>query len=116
MKLLKTLCKVHAPSGNEIAIKKFILNYIHENQNNWKVKPEIIIGDEILSGKRKDKHLTHLIETLKKHNFHISRADYISDDTAEIKKTLEDNGFSNINIINMTFGISSIFSGKKNEQ
>ena len=49
----------------------------------------LIIGDEILSGKRKDKHLTHLIETLKKHNFHISRADYISDDTEEIKKTLE---------------------------
>ena len=56
------------------------------------VKKEIhalIIGDEILSGKRKDKHLTNLIETLKKHNFHISRADYISDDTEEIKKTLE---------------------------
>ena len=56
------------------------------------VKKEIhalIIGDEILSGKRKDKHLTHLIETLKKHNFHLSRADYISDDTQEIKKTLE---------------------------
>ena len=56
------------------------------------VKKEIhalIIGDEILSGKRKDKHLIHLIETLKKHNFHISRADYISDDTEEIKKTLE---------------------------
>ena len=40
-------------------------------------------------GKRKDKHLTHLIETLKKYNFHISRADYISDDTEEIKKTLD---------------------------
>ena len=56
------------------------------------IKKEIhalIIGDEILSGKRKDKHLTHLIEVLKKHNFHISRADYISDDTQEIKKTLE---------------------------
>jgi len=56
------------------------------------IKKEIhalIIGDEILSGKRKDKHLTHLIEALKRHNFHISRADYISDDTQEIKKTLE---------------------------
>ena len=56
------------------------------------IKKEIhalIIGDEILSGKRKDKHLTHLIEALKKNNFQISRADYISDDTEEIKKTLE---------------------------
>ena len=63
-----------------------------ENKMTESVKKEIhalIIGDEILSGKRKDKHLTHLIETLKKHNFHISRADYISDDTEEIKKTLE---------------------------
>mgnify|MGYP001591788657 FL=1 len=63
-----------------------------ENKMTKSVKKEIhalIIGDEILSGKRKDKHLTHLIETLKKHNFHISRADYISDDTEEIKKTLE---------------------------
>jgi len=63
-----------------------------ESKMTESVKKEIhalIIGDEILSGKRKDKHLTHLIETLKKHNFHISRADYISDDTEEIKKTLE---------------------------
>ena len=63
-----------------------------ENKMTKSVKKEIhalIIGDEILSGKRKDKHLTHLIETLKKYNFHISRADYISDDTKEIKKTLE---------------------------
>ena len=63
-----------------------------ENKMTKSLKKEIhalIIGDEILSGKRKDKHLTHLIETLKKHNFHLSRADYISDDTQEIKKTLE---------------------------
>ena len=58
-------------------------------ENKKKEIHALIIGDEILSGKRKDKHLTHLIEALKKHNFHISRADYISDDTQEIKKTLE---------------------------
>ena len=34
----------------------------------------------------------------------------------EIKKTLEDNNFSNVDIIDMTFGISSIFSGQKNEK
>ena len=34
----------------------------------------------------------------------------------EIKKTLENNNFSNIDIIDMTFGISSIFSGQKNEK
>ena len=58
-------------------------------KNKKKEIHALIIGDEILSGKRKDKHLTYLIETLKKHNLQISRADYISDDTKEIKKTLE---------------------------
>tara|TARA_B100000768_G_scaffold38599_1_gene37355 strand:+ start:453 stop:1220 length:768 start_codon:yes stop_codon:yes gene_type:complete len=65
---------------------------ILEKKMTESIKKEIhalIIGDEILSGKRKDKHLTHLIEALKKNNFQISRADYISDDTEEIKKTLE---------------------------
>ena len=33
-----------------------------------------------------------------------------------IKNTLEHNGFSNIGIVDMTFGISSIFSGQKNEE
>jgi len=58
-------------------------------ENKKKEIHALIIGDEILSGKRKDKHLTHLIDTLNKHNLQISRADYISDDIQEIKKTLE---------------------------
>ena len=33
---------------------------------------------------------------------------------SKIVKTLENNNFSNIKITNMTFGISSIFSGEKN--
>ena len=49
-----------------------------EDKMTKSVKKEVhalIIGDEILSGKRKDKHLTHLIETLKKHYFQLARAD-----------------------------------------
>jgi putative aminopeptidase FrvX len=45
-KLLKNLCEVHAPSGNEIAMKEFLLEYIQKNKKKWKVKPEIIEGDE----------------------------------------------------------------------
>jgi putative aminopeptidase FrvX len=45
-KLLKQLCEVHAPSGNEIAMKKFLLEYIQKNKKKWKVKPEIIEGDD----------------------------------------------------------------------
>lgn len=39
MELLKQMCEVHAPAGEELAMKEFLLNYINENQNSWKVKP-----------------------------------------------------------------------------
>ena len=47
MKLLKELCKVHAPSGNEGAMKKFLIEYINNNKEKWSVQPEIITGDFI---------------------------------------------------------------------
>ena len=47
MKLLKELCQVHAPSGNELKMKEFILKYIDENSKKWNVQPEIIQGNEL---------------------------------------------------------------------
>ena len=44
--LLKTLCQIHAPSGNEVAMKEFLLNYVEANSAKWKTKPEVIFGDE----------------------------------------------------------------------
>jgi len=44
--LLKTMCAIHAPSGNEVAMKDFLLDYIKSNQKNWKYKPKIIFGKE----------------------------------------------------------------------
>ena len=46
MSLLKTLCGIHAPSGNEGAIQQFLIQYIESMQSTWKVKPEIIYGEE----------------------------------------------------------------------
>ena len=46
MKLLKQLCQVHAPSGNEVAMKDFLLQYINKEKKNWKTQPEIYYGDE----------------------------------------------------------------------
>lgn len=43
--LLKTLCGIHAPSGNETAMKSFLLDYVRDNQHKWKVKPEIHEGE-----------------------------------------------------------------------
>ena len=47
MELLKELCEIHAPSGNEELMKKFLLHYINENKKNWLTQPEVITGDFI---------------------------------------------------------------------
>ena len=46
MKLLKKLCSIHAPSGEENNISEFIIQYVNSNMQNWKVKPKIYRGDE----------------------------------------------------------------------
>ena len=43
--LLHTLCEIHAPSGNEGAMKEFLLAYVKENQDKWLQKPEVICGE-----------------------------------------------------------------------
>jgi putative aminopeptidase FrvX len=47
MELLKQMCSIHAPSGNEGNMKEFILDYLKENNKNFKVNPQIIHGEEI---------------------------------------------------------------------
>ena len=44
MELLKKMCEIHAPSGEEIRMKKFILKHIEENKNNWKTQPKLHYG------------------------------------------------------------------------
>ena len=44
MELLKEMCQIHAPSGNEIKMTEFVLNYIAKNKKNWKVKPQVFSG------------------------------------------------------------------------
>ncbi len=51
-----------------------------------------IIGDEILSGKRQDQHLLHLIQTLRRRGLALAWALYIGDDrsrlTAELRRSM----------------------------
>ncbi len=42
--LVKTMCAIHAPSGNEVNMKEFVLNYIEKNKKNWKHQPKVIHG------------------------------------------------------------------------
>ncbi len=46
LQLLKKLCAVQAPSGNEHQMKEFLLSYIHQNKKKWKVQPQIIEGED----------------------------------------------------------------------
>ena len=48
----------------------------------------IIIGDEILSGKRQDKHLPKVIELLAQRGLALSWARYVGDDRARITEAL----------------------------
>src|SRR4051812_18156415 len=50
----------------------------------------LIIGDEILSGKRQDKHLAHVIDTLRRRGLRLAWARYEGDDRARLTATLRD--------------------------
>jgi len=43
--LLNTLCGIHAPSGNEVGMKDFILSYVEKHAADWKVQPEAHHGE-----------------------------------------------------------------------
>lgn len=46
MKLLKQLCEIHAPSGNEVKMRDFILKYVNKESKKWKVKPDVFHGED----------------------------------------------------------------------
>ena len=45
MELLKKMCNIHAPSGEEFTMSQFILDHIKENQHEWKSQPTLHFGD-----------------------------------------------------------------------
>jgi len=51
----------------------------------------LIIGDEILSGKRADKHLAHVIATLAARGLSLDYAQYLGDDRARLTEVLRGN-------------------------
>ncbi len=66
----------------------------------------IIIGDEILSGKRIDKHLPKVVELLAARGLQLDWAEYIGDDRARIVATLR-RSFSSGDIVFSTGGIGA---------
>lgn len=44
--LLRALCAVHAPSGDETAMKDFLLEHIQKEKKSWQHQPEIFHGED----------------------------------------------------------------------
>ncbi|QWE17874.1 competence/damage-inducible protein A [Polynucleobacter corsicus] len=66
----------------------------------------IVIGDEILSGRRQDKHLSKLIELLNERGLSLSWAKYVADDPEQITATLKDT-FASGDVVFSTGGIGA---------
>lgn len=66
----------------------------------------IVLGDEILSGKRADKHLAHTIGLLGARGLQLDYAHFVGDDPARITQTLKD-GFASGDVIFSTGGIGA---------
>lgn len=66
----------------------------------------IVIGDEILSGKRADKHLPKLIELLGERGLHLGWAEYVGDDRDRITAALK-KAFASRDVVFSTGGIGA---------
>lgn len=66
----------------------------------------IIVGDEILSGKRADKHLVKVIELLKARGLSLTQAEYVGDDPDRITTLLE-RAFASGDVVFSTGGIGA---------
>jgi len=67
------------------------MTHTHHNPQASEVRPEfglIIVGDEILSGKRADKHMPKMIELLSARGLSLDWADYVGDSPERITRTL----------------------------
>lgn len=63
---LHEMCQIHAPSGSEFLMTEFVLEFIEQNKKNWKVQPEILVGNDfqdsiiLIFGKPKTAIFAHL--------------------------------------------------------
>lgn len=48
----------------------------------------LIVGDETLSGKRQDKHLSHVMQTLQMRNMQLHSVNYVGDDLEQLSRHL----------------------------
>ncbi len=66
----------------------------------------VVVGDEIMSGKRADKHLPKVIELLGARGLQLGYAEYVGDDPERITRTLE-RAFASGDVVFSTGGIGA---------
>jgi molybdopterin-biosynthesis enzyme MoeA-like protein len=66
----------------------------------------IVVGDEILSGKRQDKHMSKMIELLNERGLSLHQVEYVGDDREAITATLK-RSFATNDVVFSTGGIGS---------
>ena len=45
--VLKEMCRIHAPSGNESAMTQYLLDHIEAQKKHWKVQPQRLSGNDL---------------------------------------------------------------------
>jgi molybdopterin-biosynthesis enzyme MoeA-like protein len=85
------------------AIKKVEIDLSNKTQRRFGL---IVIGDEILSGRRQDKHMSKLIELLNERGLSLSWAKYVADDPVQIAATLKES-FASGDVVFSTGGIGA---------
>ncbi len=66
----------------------------------------VVIGDEILSGRRNDKHMSKMIELLNERGLQLAWARYVADDPEQITQTLRET-FASGDVVFSTGGIGA---------
>lgn len=66
----------------------------------------IVIGDEILSGRRQDKHMSKMIELLNERGLSLAWAKYVADNPEQITATLRES-FASGDVVFSTSGIGA---------
>jgi len=85
------------------ALKKVLIDESAKTSRRFGL---IVIGDEILSGRRQDKHMSKLIELLNERGLSLSWAKYVADDPDQITATLKAS-FASGDVVFSTGGIGA---------
>jgi molybdopterin-biosynthesis enzyme MoeA-like protein len=108
-KVISAIASIHTSSTHRFLLSSlFFLSPLNFMPKNLKTPTFglIVIGDEIMSGKRVDKHLPKVIELLAERGLQLEYADYVGDSPQRITATLK-RAFDSGDVVFSTGGIGA---------